>query len=56
MDEPFIGLFDPEIDALMNYLQQIKEHTTIVIISNSEDVQRRSDRTIYLENGQAVIK
>jgi len=56
MDEPFIGLFDPEIDALMNYLQEIKEHTTIIIISNSEDVQRRGDRTIYLENGQAVIK
>lgn len=56
MDEPFIGLFDAEKQSLLEYLEEIKHTTTIVIVSNEEEIQYRSDLVIYLENGHATIK
>lgn len=55
MDEPFIGLFDSEKQSVLTYLEEIKSASTIIIITNDEEVKLKSDRIIYLENGQATI-
>lgn len=56
MDEPFIGLFDGEKKALLDYLDKIKKSTTIVIIANDKEVIQRSDMVLHLENGNASIR
>lgn len=55
MDEPFIGLFENEKKSLLNYLEEIKSHTTIVLIANDKEVMSKSDMVIHLENGKASI-
>ena len=55
MDEPFIGLFEVEKKSLMNHLEEIKLHTTIILIANDKEVMKMSDTVIHLENGKASM-
>lgn len=55
MDEPFIGLFETEKKAVLDYLEEIKSHTTIVLISNDKEVMNKSDMVIQLDQGKAHI-
>jgi ATP-binding cassette subfamily B protein len=56
MDEPFIGLFEAEKKSLLNYLEEIKTRTTIVLVANDKEVEGISDLIIHIENGQASLK
>ena len=55
LDEPTAGLDPAGRDEILNLLRRMheKEHTTIILVSNSmEDMARFADRILVMENGR----
>lgn len=56
MEDPVDGLNENIKTKMMSYLQQLKSQTTIVLVSQDEDLQRMADQHLNLENGTFEIK
>lgn len=55
MEDPVDGLDAVIKHKMMVYLQKIKAHTTIVIVSQDQELQRMADQHLLLENGTLEI-
>ncbi|UKB80413.1 peptidase domain-containing ABC transporter [Chryseobacterium sp. MEBOG07] len=51
LENPFVGIHEEYQDKMIQYLQQIKEKTTIIIVSQDPELLQYADQHIHLENG-----
>lgn len=52
LENPFVGIHHEEYqDKMIQYLQQIKENTTIIIVSQDSELLQYADQHIHLEDG-----
>ncbi|KPH12531.1 peptidase domain-containing ABC transporter [Chryseobacterium sp. ERMR1:04] len=55
LENPFAGIREEYQDKMIEYLLQIKERTTIIIVSQSEDVLQFADQHLHMEEGTLKV-
>jgi ABC-type bacteriocin/lantibiotic exporter with double-glycine peptidase domain len=51
LEEPWLGLEEPYVDQIQDYLLHKLPGTTMLIVSNDEEFSKRCDKIIVLDNG-----
>jgi len=55
LENPFAGLQQENQDKMMQYLQKKKENTTIILVSQNENLLEIADQHIHMEDGTLKI-
>jgi ABC-type bacteriocin/lantibiotic exporter with double-glycine peptidase domain len=52
LEEPWMGLEEPQVQNIKNYLLHSVSNTTMVVISNDQEFARKCDKVIFMEKGR----
>jgi len=55
LEDPLYGMDEDFKEKLVNYLQKIKKHTTIIIVSRAPELLDIADQKLRLEDGTVEL-
>ncbi|KMQ65871.1 ABC transporter [Chryseobacterium angstadtii] len=55
LENPFAGIREEYQDKMIEYLQKIKEKTTVIIVSQNEDLLQHADQHLHMEDGTLKV-